>query len=228
MVLRAPVTHAHTKPIRLLVVDDHDVVRLGLRTLFKRAPTIHIVGEASTMHGAVKEAIRLIPDVVLMDIRLPDGNGVEACREIREVHPDARVLFLTSFSDDDTVLSTVFSGASGYLLKEVDGEVLIRAIEAVARGQSILDPLVKERVLSRFLAEMNGEKQSAGEPLSPQEQRVLALVAKGNTNKEVAAVLNLSDKTVRNYLHNIFHKLRISRRSQAAAWYTSAHHAKVI
>lgn len=212
-------THSPTKPIRLLLVDDHEVVRLGLRTLFKRATTIQIVGEASTMHAAVKEATRLTPDVILMDIRLPDGNGVEACREIREALPGARVLFLTSFSDDDTVLSTVFSGASGYLLKEVDSEALVHAIEAVAQGQSILDPAVKERVLSRFQAEMNGEKLPAGEPLSPQEQRVLALVAKGNTNKEIATALNLSDKTVRNYLHSVFQKLGMSRRSQAAAWF---------
>ncbi len=213
-------THAHAKPIRLLLVDDHEVVRLGLRTLFKRAPAIQIVGEASTMHGAVKESARLSPDVILMDIRLPDGNGVEACREIREAHPGARVLFLTSFSDDATVLSTVFSGASGYLLKEADSEALVRAIEAVAQGRSILDDAVKERVLSRFQAEMSGEKPPTGELLSSQEQRVLTLVAKGNTNKEIATALNLSDKTVRNYLHNIFQKLQISRRSQAAAWFT--------
>lgn len=210
-------THSHAKPIRLLLVDDHAVVRLGLRTLFKRAPAIQIVGEAATMHEAVKEATRLTPDVILMDIRLPDGSGVEACREIREAHPDARVLFLTSFSDDETVLSTVFSGASGYLLKEVDREALIRAIEDVAKGQSILDPAVKERVLSRFQEEMSGEKQSAGGLLSPQEQRVLALVAKGHTNKEIAAALDLSDKTVRNYLHNVFQKLHISRRTEAVA-----------
>lgn len=213
-------THAHTKPVRLMLVDDHEVVRLGLRTLFRRAPAIQIVGEASTMHEAVKESARLTPDVILMDIRLPDGNGVEACREIREAHPAARVLFLTSFSDDATVLSTVFSGASGYLLKEADSEALIHAIEAVAQGRSILDPAVKERVLSRFQAEMSGEKLPSGEMLSPQEQRVLSLVAKGGTNKEIAAALNLSDKTVRNYLHNIFQKLQISRRSQAAAWFT--------
>ena len=212
-------THSRTKPIRLLLVDDHEVVRLGLRTLFKRATTIHIVGEASTVHAAVSEAARLTPDVILMDIRLPDGNGVEACREIRETHPNTRVLFLTSFSDDDTVLSTVFSGASGYLLKEVNGEALVHAIEAVSQGQSILDPVVKERVLSRFQAEMNGAKLSSSEPLSPQEQRVLALVARGSTNKEIATALGLSDKTVRNYLHNVFQKLGLSRRSQAAAWF---------
>jgi DNA-binding NarL/FixJ family response regulator len=213
-------TDPHAKPIRLLLVDDHAIVRLGLRTLFNRATAIHIVGEASTMHEAVKEAVRLAPDVVLMDIRLPDGSGVEACREIREAQPRARVLFLTSFSDDDTVLSTVFSGASGYLLKEVDSEALIHAIEAVAKGQSIIDPAVKERVLSRFQAEANQGKSATDEPLSPQEQRVLALVAKGHTNKEIAGLLNLSDKTVRNYLHNMFRKLRISRRTEAVAWFT--------
>ena len=213
-------TTSHAKPIRLLLVDDHAVVRLGLRTLFNRTTTIQIVGEASTMHEAVKESVRLAPDVILMDIRLPDGSGVEACREIREVQPHARVLFLTSFSDDDTVLSTVFSGASGYLLKEVDSEALIRAIEAVAKGEAIIDPAVKARVLSRFQAEANQGKLATNEPLSPQEQRVLALVAKGHTNKEIATLLNLSDKTVRNYLHNTFQKLHISRRTEAVAWFT--------
>jgi DNA-binding NarL/FixJ family response regulator len=214
-------TNSHTKPIRLLLVDDHEVVRLGLRTLFKRATTIEIVGEASTMHEGVKESIRLAPDVVLMDIRLPDGSGVEACREIREVQPRARVLFLTSFSDDDTVLSTVFSGASGYLLKEVDSEALIRAVESVAKGEAIIDPAVKDRVLSRFQAEANQGKLATNESLSPQEQRVLALVAKGHTNKEIATSLALSDKTVRNYLHNVFRKLGITRRIQAAARFSA-------
>lgn len=209
-----------SKPIRLLLVDDHAVVRLGLRTLLNRLATIHIVGEAATMHEAVKESVRLAPDVVLMDIRLPDGDGVEACRAIRELQPGVRVLFLTSFSDDDTVLSTVFSGASGYLLKEVDSEALIRAIEAVAKGQSIIDPAIKERVLARFQTEANQGKLDTDEPLSPQEQRVLTLVAKGHTNKEIATLLKLSDKTVRNYLHNIFKKLRISRRAEAAAWFS--------
>jgi DNA-binding NarL/FixJ family response regulator len=213
-------TNSHTKPIRLLLVDDHEVVRLGLRTLFNRAPAIQIVGEAATMHEAIKESARLAPDVVLMDIRLPDGNGVEACREIREAHPRTRVLFLTSFSDDDTVLSTVFSGASGYLLKEVDSEALIRAVESVAKGEAIIDPAVKDRVLSRFQAEANQGRLATNESLSPQEQRVLALVAKGHTNKEIAMLLKLSDKTVRNYLHNMFQKLRISRRTEAVAWFT--------
>jgi two-component system, NarL family, response regulator DevR len=221
-------THVQPKPIRLLLVDDHEVVRLGLRTLFKRAPAIQIIGEAATMHEAIRETARLAPDVILMDIRLPDGNGVEACREIKEAHPHIHVLFLTSFSDDDTVLSTVFSEASGYLLKEVDSEALVRAIEAVAQGQSILDPAVKDRVLSRFQKEADEGKLPATEPLSPQEQRVLTLVAKGHTNKEIATAMNLSDKTVRNYLHNIFQKLKISRRAQAAVWFSRESSGRVI
>ena len=137
-------------PIRLLLVDDHEVIRLGLRTLFKRIANIEVVGEAATMHEAITEATRLTPDVILMDIRLPDGSGVEACREIREACPSARVLFLTSHSDDDTVLSTLFCGASGYLLKEVGGEALIHAVEAVMQGESIFDPAVMQRVRSRM------------------------------------------------------------------------------
>jgi two-component system, NarL family, response regulator DevR len=203
--------------IHLLLVDDHEVVRLGLRTLLRRAPRLQIVGEAGTAAAAVAEALRLKPDVVLMDLRLPDGSGIEACREIRTACPEARVLFLTSYSDDDAVRSTIFAGASGYLLKEVDGEALIRAIESVAEGRSILDSAVTSRVLEQIRSASHAAGAEMSEMLSPQEQRVLALVAEGKTNKEIAAALGLSDKTVKNYLSNIFHKLQVSRRSQAAA-----------
>jgi DNA-binding NarL/FixJ family response regulator len=205
------------EPIRLLLVDDHEVVRVGLRTLLRRATRLQIVGEAKTAASAVVEAVRLKPDVVLMDLRLPDGNGIEACREIRTHCPKARVLFLTSYSDDDAVRSTIFAGASGYLLKEVDGEALIRAIESVAEGRSILDSAVTDRVFEQIKSVSHAAGSGKSEVLSPQEQRVLALVAEGKTNKEIAAALGLSDKTVKNYLSNIFHKLQVSRRSQAAA-----------
>ena len=212
-------------PIRVLLVDDHEVVRIGLRTLLGRAKQFEVTGDAGTVDDAVKEAVRLKPDVVLMDLRLPDGSGIDACREIRTASPHSKVLFLTSYSDDDAVLSTIFAGASGYLLKEISREALVKAIELVAVGQSIIDPAVTERVLKRMRSmseaadsdtDANGGK---GEQLSLQEQRILALVAEGKTNKEIAAVLELSDKTVKNYLSNIFQKLQVSRRSQAAAFF---------
>jgi two-component system response regulator DevR len=207
------------RPIRLLVVDDHKVVRVGLRTLLGGTERIHVVGEAETMATAITEAARLKPDVVLMDIRLPDGSGIEACREIRAARPEARVLFLTSFVDDDAVMATIFAGADGYLLKEIDEDALIRAIETVAEGRSILDSAVTQRMLAKMKAHSAPPAESRSESLSSQEQKVLALVAEGQTNKEIAASLGLSDKTVRNYLSNIFQKLQVSRRSQAAAFY---------
>lgn len=208
-----------SQAIRLLLVDDHEVVRVGLRTLLARAKHIEVVGEAESVARAVQEAIRLTPKVVLMDVRLPDGNGVDACREIRTVCPDTRVLFLTSFADENAALSAVLGGASGYLLKEIGGEPLIQAIEAVAAGQSILDPAITQPILARMRSLHTATAQIEGDILSPQEQKVLALVADGKTNKEIAASLHLSDKTVKNYLSHIFQKLQISRRSQAATYF---------
>lgn len=206
-------------PIRLLLVDDHKVVRVGLRTLLGGTGRIQVVGEAETMVDAVTEAARLKPDVVLMDVRLPDGSGIEACREIRAARAETRVLFLTSFADDDAVLATIFAGADGYLLKEIDEDALMRAIETVAEGRSILDSAVAQRMLAKLKAHSAPPAASQNDSLSPQEQKVLALVAGGQTNKEIAAALGLSDKTVRNYLSNIFQKLQVTRRSQAAAIY---------
>jgi DNA-binding NarL/FixJ family response regulator len=219
-------------PIRLLLVDDHEVVRLGLRSLFVRTGRIQVVGEAGTAAGAVEEATRLTPDVVLLDLRLPDGSGVDACREIRAACAETKVLFLTSYSEEDAVLASVVAGASGYLLKEIGREALIRGIESVAAGQSILDPAVTQRVLARMqslatqAAKVKGEKkeeEEEEEQLSGQERRVLALVAEGKTNKEIAATLDLSDKTVKNYLSKIFQKLQVSSRTQAAARFLADH-----
>jgi two-component system, NarL family, response regulator DevR len=211
---------AHTHPIRLLMVDDHEVLRLGLRTLFSEADGFEVVGEAGTMAGAISSARALEPDVVLMDVRLPDGSGVEACREIRTGHPQTRVLFLTSYADDDAVLATILAGAQGFLLKEVGSDELLRAVRAVANGQSILDPAVTQRVLTRVQTLSASSTEPNEEELSPQERRVLALVAEGKTNKEIAVALNLSEKTVGNYLSNVFQKLNITRRSQAAVYFT--------
>lgn len=212
-----------TKPIRLLLVDDHEVLRLGLRTLFDEAGGFHVVGEAGTMAAAVADALRLKPKVVLMDVRLPDGSGIEACRTIRAAHPDTRVLFLTSFADDDAVLATILAGADGFLLKEVSSEQLIDAVKTVAGGHSILDPAVTRRVLARVKFLSAPAPQEKRDSLSPQEERVLALVADGKTNKEIAVSLNLSEKTVGHYLENIFQKLQVTRRAQAAVYFTQQH-----
>jgi two-component system, NarL family, response regulator DevR len=210
------------KSIRLMMVDDHEVLRLGLRTLFSEAGGFQIVAEAGTMAQAIAAAARLKPDVVLMDVRLPDGSGIEACRAIRTARAESRVLFLTSFADDDAVLATILAGAQGFLLKDVGSDELLKAVRTVAAGRSILDPAVTQRVLARVQAQSAVASQVDGqsEDLSPQEQRVLALVAEGMTNKEVATALALSDKTVEHYLSNVFQKLQVTRRAQAAAYYT--------
>ena len=201
-----------TSPIRLLLVDDHEIVRMGLRELFDRSEGIEVVGEAGSVAGAVAEATRLKPGVILMDVRLPDGSGVEACRDILAACPETRVVFLTSYQDDEVILAAVFAGAHGFLQKEIGGESLVRAVKEVVSGKSILDPAA----IRVIIEQMRSLSAQEGDPLSPQEQRVLALVAQGKTNKEIAAVLGLSDKTVKNYLSNTFQKLRVSRRSQAA------------
>ncbi len=209
-----------TKPrsnIRLLLVDDHAVVRLGLRTLLSRDPDIEVVGEAGNMAEAVATAQRLCPDLVLMDVRLPDGSGIDACRDIRASCPQTRILFLTSYADEDAVFATVLAGASGYLLKEISSEALLRAITSVAEGQSILDPAVTQRVLQQMRSLSQGEAGDNQPALSPQERRVLALVAEGQTNKQIGVTMSLSEKTVKNYLSNIYQKLSVTSRSQAAA-----------
>lgn len=207
------------KPIRLLLVDDHEVVRVGLKTVLSQQAGLTVIGEAGTMATSVVDALRLKPDVVLMDVRLPDGSGVDACRDILASCPEMRVIFLTSYADDDSVLAAVLAGAHGYVLKEIDSVALVRAIHLVAEGQSILDPTVTERALRWLRSLGNGPQLPGIEQLSAQEERVLALVAEGQTNKEIANALGLSDKTVKNYLANVFQKLRITRRAQAAAFF---------
>jgi two-component system response regulator DevR len=189
-----------------------------LRTVLARFPHIAVVAEAGSVAAAVTEAKRVKPDVVLLDIRLPDGSGFEACRQIQEAGLDARVLILTAFADDETVLRSIQAGADGYLLKEINAEGLVSAIEQVASGKSVLDPAVTSRVMRQVQALSSGTKNKM-ELLSAQEQRVLALVAEGKTNKEIGLALGLSDKTVKNYLSNILDKLQLSRRSQAAAFF---------
>jgi len=194
--------------IRLLLVDDHEVVRAGLRALLGGLDDMEIVGEAGGVVEAVREAARLAPQVILMDLRLPDGTGLDACREILSSAPATRIVFLTSYADEKAVMWTVLAGAAGYVLKDIGHKALVGAIRDAAAGRPILDPRVTAPVISRV---------QRAEALSGQEQRVLALVVEGKTNKEIAAALGLSDKTVKNYLSNAFQKLGISRRTQAAA-----------
>ncbi len=204
--------------ISLLLVDDSEVVRMGLRALLGTEPTIKIVGEATNVASAVEHCARLQPDVVLLDIRLPDGTGIDACRQILKRSENSRVLILTSVVDDTIVDEAIRAGAHGYLLKEVDGRGLVGAIRDVAAGKSILDPAITARVMQIMKSGSSGGRDALA-LLSPQEKRVLALIAEGCTNKEVGVRLNLSEKTVKNYLSTVFEKLHVSRRAEAAVIY---------
>jgi two-component system response regulator DevR len=209
-----PVTDAK---VSVLLVDDHEVVRMGLRTLLEKRDALSIVGEAGTVAEAVAAARKSRPQVIVMDIRLPDGNGVEACREIRGELPDTKVIMLTSYADDEAVYGSIMAGASGYLLKQTRGQNLAEAIERVARGESLLDPSVTEKVLARMRALASGEGDELA-ALSTQEKKILGLIAEGKTNKEIAEEVFLSDKTVKNYVSSILSKLNLRRRSEAAAF----------
>ncbi len=204
--------------IRLVLVDDSLVVRMGLRTLLGTEPRIEIVGEAGTVAAAVETCLHVKPAVVLLDIRLPDGTGFDACRQILAKLPDTRVLVLTSVADETLVDEAIRAGAHGYLLKEIDGRGLLQAVFDVSEGKSILDPAVTARVIQLVKGGTNASRDALA-VLSPQERKVLALIAEGQTNKEVANGLGLAEKTVKNYLSNIFEKLHVSRRSQAAAMF---------
>lgn len=204
--------------LSLVLVDDSEVVRMGLRALLAAEPDLRIAGEAGTVAAAVEVCQRVRPAVVLLDIRLPDGTGFDACRRILQDQPETRVLILTSVVDSTLVDEAIRAGAHGYLLKEVDRRGLIQAVHDVAAGKSILDPAVTARVL-QLVRDGSSATQSVLRILSGQEQRVLALIAEGRTNKEVGQSLGLAEKTVKNYLSNIFEKLHVSRRSQAAALY---------
>jgi two-component system, NarL family, response regulator DevR len=206
------------RQLRLLIVDDHEVVRQGLAALLDRRPNFQVVAEAGTVEEALAQARRHRPDIVVMDVRLPDGSGVEACREIRAELPETRVVMLTSFPDDEAVLSAIVAGAAGYLLKQIRARDLVSALEAVGRGESLLDPAVTEKVLARVRQIASGEIHDELAGLTPQERKILMLVAEGKTNKEIAGEIFLSDKTVKNYVSSILAKLNLERRAQAAAF----------
>jgi DNA-binding NarL/FixJ family response regulator len=209
---------APARTLRLLVVDDHEVVRQGLVALLDRRPGFQVVAQAGTVEESITQARLHQPDIVVMDVRLPDGSGVEACREIRAELPATRVIMLTSFPDDEAVLSAIVAGASGYLLKQIRARDLVAALEAVGRGESLLDPAVTERVLERVRRIATGQVDDELSVLTSQERKILMLVAEGKTNKEIAAEVFLSDKTVKNYVSSILSKLNLERRAQAAAF----------
>jgi DNA-binding NarL/FixJ family response regulator len=201
---------------RVFLLDDHEIVRRGLRELLEQEDDFEVVGEAGTAEEALLRVPPTHPDVALLDVRLPDGDGVEVCREIRSAHPEIRCLMLTSFADDEALFSAIMAGASGYLLKQVKGNDLVDAIRRVGNGESLLDPSMTARVLERIRAGAEPQDELAG--LTEQERRVLDLIAEGLTNRQIGERMFLAEKTVKNYVSNLLAKLGMSRRSEAAAF----------
>ncbi len=203
---------------RILLVDDHEVVRLGLKALLDRHPHFEVVGEAASAREAIELVGTLQPAVVVMDIRLPGTSGIEACEEIVQRFPDTKVLMLTSYAEDEMLFSAIRAGASGYVLKQIGGEELVRALEAVGRGEALLDPAVTQRVFQEVRKAVKEEEASAFSHLSQQEKHVLLLVSEGKTNREIAKALFLGEGTVRNYVSSILSKLGVNNRAEAAAY----------
>ncbi len=204
--------------IRLMLVDDHELVRGGIKSLLQSSEDIIVVAEAGTVEEAIKQAERTRPELVIMDVRLADGSGIEATREIRARRPETKVLMLTSFADDEALFASIMAGASGYVLKEVRGGELLRAIRAVAQGQSLLDPGVTTAVLDRLRKGKHMMRDEKLARLSAQEERILTLVAEGLTNGEIGTRLKLAEKTIKNYVSTILSKLEVARRAEAAAY----------
>jgi DNA-binding NarL/FixJ family response regulator len=203
---------------RILLVDDHEVVRLGLKSLLERYPQFDVVGEAASGREAVEKTGLLRPDVVVMDIRLPGSSGIEACEDIVTRYPTTKVIMLTSYAEDEMLFAAIRAGASGYVLKQIGAEDLVRAIEAVGRGEALLDPAVTQRVFQEVRKAGKEEEASAFAHLSQQEKHVLLLVSEGKTNREIAKVLFLGEGTVRNYVSSILSKLSVNNRAEAAAY----------
>jgi two-component system, NarL family, response regulator DevR len=206
--------------VRVMVVDDHEVVRKGLRSLLAATDDLVVTADAATMGEAIDQIERGEPDVVVMDVRLANENGIEVTREIRTRRPNIRVLMLSSFADEEAVLASILAGAAGYVLKQIRGDDLVNAIRAVARHQNLLDPAVTKSVLDRLRSESRLAKDKRLARLSAQEERVLALIATGMTNKQIGEELHLAEKTVRNYVSTILGKLEVARRAEAAVYLT--------
>ncbi len=206
-----------TEAFRVLLVDDHEIVREGLAALIDSTPDLTVVGQAGSVEDAVRRTGFDEPDVVVLDVRLPDGSGVEACREIRARFPDVKVLMLTSFADEEALMAAILAGASGYVLKRVRGDDLLESIRAVGRGGSLLDPEMTEKLFRRLRGDGYQEDPLLSK-LSPQEHTILGHIAEGKTNKQIAEDMFLAEKTVKNYVSNMLAKLGMARRSEAAAY----------
>ncbi len=205
---------------RIMLVDDHEVVRLGLKALIERQPTMEVVAEANTAAEAVAKSLAFKPDVIVMDIRMPGSSGIDACREITANQPEVKVIMLTSYADDEMLFAAIRAGAAGYVLKQAGGQDVIRALEAVAAGHSLLDSSLTERVFTEVRRSARAQDVSAFATLTEQERRVLMLVADGKTNREIALELHLGEGTVRNYVSNILGKLDVANRAEAAVYAT--------
>ncbi len=214
----APTNTAPARKTRVMLVDDHAIVRQGIRMVLESELDIQVVAEADSMRRAVDGAIRTRPDVILMDVRLFEGNGIEATREIRARVPQSKVIIVTSFDDDEALFASIMAGASGYLLKRVDSAQLVRAIREVAAGNSLLDPAVTDRVLQRLRRDPNAAKDDKLARLTTREDGILRLVAEGKTNSQIAQAVHLSELTVKNHVSTILGKLEVARRTEAAAY----------
>jgi two-component system response regulator DevR len=203
---------------RILLVDDHEVVRLGLRALLEQHPNFDVVAEAETAREALEKTHMHKPEVVVMDIRLKGGSGIEACQEITTKFPETKVIMLTSYAEDEMLFSAIRAGAAGYVLKQIGGDDLVRAIEAVGRGEALLDPAVTQRVFQEVRKAAREEEASAFAELTQQEMHVLQLVSEGRTNRQIAEILYLGEGTVRNYVSSILSKLNVRNRAEAAAY----------
>jgi DNA-binding NarL/FixJ family response regulator len=214
--------------IRVFLLDDHEVVRRGVHELLSLDDDIEIVGEAGTAAEALTRIPATRPDVAVLDVRLPDGSGVEVCREIRSAHPDIKCLMLTSFSDDEALFDAIMAGASGYVLKAIRGTDLLSAVRDVAAGRSLLDPVATGRVLARLRdgnanGDGKGKEDERLSGLTVQERRILDLIGEGMTNRQIGGALHLAEKTVKNYVSSLLAKLGMERRTQAAAYVAKMH-----
>ena len=205
-------------PVRIFLLDDHEVVRRGVRELLEVEDDLEVVGEAGTAEEALQRIPAASPDVAVIDMRLPDGNGVEVCREVRSRNPEVQCVVLTSFADDEALFDSIMAGAAGYLLKQIKGTDLVDAIRRVAAGQSLLDPSVTERVLERL--RKGPEQDERLSRLTEQERKILDLIAEGLTNRQIGERMFLAEKTVKNYVSNLLAKLGMERRTQAAVFAT--------
>ena len=201
---------------RVFLLDDHEVVRRGLRELFDAEDDLTVVGEASSAEEALSRVPSTRPDVAVLDVRLPDGDGVEVCRDLRSAMPELKCLMLTSFADDEALFSAILAGASGYVLKQIKGGDLVTAVRRVAAGESLLDPSLTRQVMDRLRGEQVEDERLAR--LTSQERNILELIAEGKTNRQIADELYLAEKTVKNYVSNLLSKMGFSRRTEAAVY----------